>query len=272
MVRRRQQAADRAVRSAMRSPGAPPLRREVQRLFWVEIAKGLLPAEAAVAVGASQPVGQRWFHNAGGMAPFDLMPLDGRYLSLGEREEIAILNAKGAGVRQIGRALGRDPSTISRELRRNAATRVGNSGYRASVAQWKAELAARRPKTAKLVANPQLHAYVQERLVGQISRPDGVRVAGPRPPRWTGNNKPHRKDRAWTRAWSPEQIANRIKLDFPDDESMRISHEAIYQSLYIEGRGALKRELVWCLRTGRALRAPRERSRRKTWAQSRPRR
>jgi IS30 family transposase len=246
------------------------LRREVQRLFWVEISKGLLPAEAAVAVGASQPVGQRWFHNGGGMPPFDLEPLDGRYLSLGEREEIAILNAQGAGVRRIGRALGRDPSTISRELRRNAATRVGNSGYRASVAQWKAELAAKRPKTAKMVANPELRAYVQERLSGQITEPDGTVVAGPTPPRWTGNNKPHRKDRAWTRAWSPEQIANRIKLDFPDDESMRISHEAIYQSLYIEGRGALKRELVWCLRTGRALRAPRERSRRRTWAHVTP--
>jgi hypothetical protein len=267
---RRQRAADRAVRSAMKSPGAPPLRREVQRLFWVEVAKGLLPAEAAVAVGASQPVGQRWFHNGGGMPPFDLKPLAGRYLSFGEREEIAILNAQGAGVRQIGRALGRDPSTISRELRRNAATRVGNAGYRASVAQWKAELTAKRPKTPKMVTNPRLRAYVQERLSGHIAEPDGTVVAGPPPPRWTGNNKPHRKDRAWVRAWSPEQIANRIKLDFPDDESMRISHEAIYQSLYIEGRGALKRELVWCLRTGRALRAPRERSRRKTWAHVTP--
>jgi len=267
---RRQQAADRAVRSSMRSPGHPPLQREVQRLFWIEIAEGLMPAEAAAAVGASQPVGQRWFHNAGGMPPFDLEPLSGRYLSFREREEIAVLKAKGAGVRQIADAVGRDPSTISRELRRNAATRGGKPEYRASVAQWKAELAAKRPKAARMVENPALREYVQERLSGQIRRPDGTAVAGPHPPRWTGNNKPHRKDRAWTWAWSPEQIANRIKLDFPDDESMRISHEAIYQSLYIEGRGALKRELVWCLRTGRALRAPRERSRRKTWAHVTP--
>ena len=90
---------------------------------------------------------------------------------------------------------------------------------------------AKRPKTAKLVTNPKLHAYVQERLSGQIRGTDGSVVAGPPPPRWTGNNKPHRKDRAWVQAWSPEQIANRIKLDFPDDVSMRISHEAIYQSL-----------------------------------------
>jgi len=267
---RRQQAADRAIRRAMRSPGAPPHQRETERLFWIEIAKGSLPAVAAIAVGASQPVGQRWFHNAGGMPPFDLTPLSGRYLSFCEREEIALLKAQGAGVRQIARAIGRDPSTVSRELRRNAATRGYTSEYRATVAQWKAQLTAKRPKTAKLVTNPKLHAYVQERLSGQISRTDGSVVAGPPPPRWTGNNKPHRKDRAWVQAWSPEQIANRIKLDFPDDESMRISHEAIYQSLYIEGRGALKRELVWCLRTGRALRAPRERSRRKAWAHVTP--
>ena len=200
------------------------------------------------------------------MPPFDLEPLSGRYLSFEEREEIALLKAQGKGVREIARAVGRDPSTISRELRRNAATRAGSVGYRASVAQWKAELRQKRPKEAKLVTNPQLRDYVQERLSGEISRPNGERVIGPPPPRFTGNAKPHRKHRAWVRAWSPEQISQRIKLDFPHDESMRISHEAIYQALYIEGRGALKHELVWCLRTGRALRAPRERTRRVTWA------
>ena len=131
-------------------------------------------------------------------------------------------------------------------------------------------MVARRPKVAKLVANPRLHAYVQERLSGQISRADGTVIVGPATGKWTGRNKPHRKDRGWVLAWSPEQISNRIRLDFPDDESMRISHEAIYQSLYIEGRGALKRELILCLRTGRALRAPRARSRRTTWAHVTP--
>lgn len=268
---RRQQAADRAVRPKLRSPGHPKFQRHVEVAFWVEIAKGLIPAQAADAVGVSQPVGQRWFHNAGGMPPFNLKhQRSGRYLSFAEREEIAILKAQDAGVREIARVLGRDPSTISRELRRNAATRGHTADYRASVAQWKSGLAGRRPKVAKLVANPKLHDYVQQRLSGQIRRPDGTVVTGPRPPRFTGNGKPHGKHRAWVQAWSPEQIANRIRLDFPDDESMRISHEAIYQSLYIEGRGALKRELVWCLRTGRALRAPRERSRRKTWAHVTP--
>ncbi len=268
---RRQQDADRAIRVKLRSPGHPKFQRHVEVAFWEQIAKGLIPARAADAVGVSQPVGQRWFHNAGGMPPFDLkFTPSGRYLSFAEREEIALLRAQDKGVREIARAIGRDPGTVSRELRRNAATRSGKLDYRASVAQWKSDMNARRPKVAKLVANAQLHAYVQERLSGQITRPDGTVVPGPPPPRFTGNGKPHRKHRAWVRAWSPEQIANRISLDFPDDESMRISHEAIYQSLYVQGRGALKRELVWCLRTGRALRAPRERSRRKTWAHVTP--
>jgi IS30 family transposase len=77
---------------------------------------------------------------------------------------------------------------------------------------------------------------------------------------WKGRNKPRRADRRWATAWSPQQISNRLPIDFPDDESMRVSHEAIYQSLYIEGRGALERELVACLRTGRALRTPRARA------------
>ena len=164
-------------------------------------------------------------------------------------------------MRQIARQLSRAPSTISRELRRNAATRGGKLEYRASVAQWKAELLARRPKTAKLITNDPLREYVQERLSGQVHRPDGTPVRGPETALWKGRNKPRRQDRRWATAWSPEQISNRLEIDFPDDESMRISHEAIYQALYVQSRGALKRELVACLRTGRALRVPRSRAR-----------
>ena len=229
------------------------------------ISTGMLPTEAGIAIGVAPVVGSRWFRQSGGMSPFSWPAPSGRYLSLAEREEIAILNATGSGVREIARALHRSPSTISRELRRNAATRGGKLEYRASVAQWKAELFARRPKVAKLAANPRLREYVQERLSGQIRRPDGGVAAGPQPPRWTGQNKPHRKDRGWVQGWSPEQIANRIKLDFPDDDSMRISHEAIYQALFIESRGALKRELILCLRTGRAMRMSRARSKRVPW-------
>lgn len=166
-------------RSAMKSPGAPSLRREVERRFWQEIAKGLTSEDAAVAVGASQAAGSRWFRERGGMPSFMLTPLTGRYLSYPEREEIAVLWAQGAGVREIARRLGRDPSTISRELRRNAATRGGKLDCRASVAQWKAELLARRPKTAKLAGDQRLREYVQERLSGQVRHPDGTPVRGP---------------------------------------------------------------------------------------------
>ncbi|HCJ6280172.1 TPA: IS30 family transposase, partial [Pseudomonas aeruginosa] len=176
------------------------------------------------------------------------------------------LRAQSVGVREIARRLGRSPSTISRELTRNAATRSGRLEYRASVAQWKAELVAKRPKPARLVTNPQLRHYVQERLEGKVHNANGREIAGPLQAPFKGRNKPHRGDHKWVNGWSPEQIANRLQIDFPDDKSMRISHEAIYQALYIQGRGALKHELVSCLRTGRALRVPRARAQAKAWA------
>lgn len=207
----------------------------------------------------SSAFGARSFREAGGMPPLKLVSLSGRYLSFEEREEIAILHATKHGVRDIARRIGRSPSTVSRELRRNASTRTAELEYRASTAQWHAERRASRPKVAKLAADPQLHAYVQERLVGEIERPDGTPVPGPEV-RFIGRRHGRRADRRWGKAWSPEQISNRLQIDFPDDESMRISHEAIYQALYIQGRGALKRDLVQCLRTGRALRVPRART------------
>jgi IS30 family transposase len=249
-------------RAPMRSPGRPPPQRDVERAFWGKIAEGLTSEDAAVAVGVSGPVGSRWFRQRGGMpASLRCGPSSGRYLSFAEREEIALLRARGAGVREIARRIGRAASTVSRELRRNVATRSGQLTYRASVAQWKAERAARRPKTAKIVVNEPLRDYVQDRLAGQVRRPDGTPVPGPATAAWKGRNKPRRQDRRWATAWSPEQIAHRLPVDFPDDESMRISHEAIYQALYVQGRGAPKRELVACLRTGRALRVPAARTR-----------
>jgi IS30 family transposase len=250
-------------RPAMRSPGRPPIRRDLERAFWQRIAEGMTSEDAAVAVGVSGPVGSRWFRERGGMATFLITPVTGRNLSFDEREVIALLTAQGSGVREIARQLGRHPSTVSRELRRNAATCAGKLEYRASVAQWKAELMARRPKTAKLVANDRLREYVQDRLSGQVRRPDGTTAAGPTTAPWKGRNKPRREDRRWATAWSPEQISSRLKVDFSDDESMRISHEAIYQALFVQSRGALNRELVSCLRTGRALRVPRARARRR---------
>jgi IS30 family transposase len=215
-------------------------------------------------VGVSQPVGFRWFREAGGMPPSHLArsskPLSGRHLSFAEREEIALRRAGGEGVREIARHLGRAASTISRELRRNAATRGGGLEYRATTAQWHAERAARRPKRAKLATNPALRAYVGDRLAGAVVAPGGSAVAGPAVP-WRGRRHGRRQRRRWGMAWSPQQIAERLRLDYADDVTMRISHEAIYQALYVQGRGALKRELTACLRTGRALRVPRARSR-----------
>ena len=149
-------------------------------------------------------------------------PVTGRYLSVAEREEIALGLARRESYRQIGRRLGRPASTISREAARNR----GGRGYRAVAAQAAAEMRARRPKTAKLAANGELREWVQQQLA---------------------------------KKWSPEQISAMLKVEFPGRAEMRVSHETIYQSLYVQGRGALRRELAVCLRTGRALRKPRRR-------------
>jgi IS30 family transposase len=260
----------RLYRGQIPSPGRPTVAwREDRVRFWDAIARGLKTEDAATEAGVSSPVAFRWFRHAGGMNPRLPPTVSGRYLSFSEREDIAIWRAQSLGMREIARRLGRSPSTISRELRRNASTRTYHLDYKASIAQWHAERRARRPKVAKLAANGQLRDYVQDRLSGVVKAPDG-RVLGPRRPSWKGRNKAHRGDRQWVEGWSPEQIANRLPLDHPDDGSMRISHEAIYQALYIQGRGALRRELVACLRTGRALRVPRARARQKAWAHVTP--
>lgn len=255
--------SDRCLREKLRSPGRPGVGlRETRREFWAFIAQGLSSEDAAMKVGISPPVGSRWFRTAGEMAPSHLSlsskSPSTRYLPLAEREEIATLQAQGHGVREVARRLGRAVSTISRELRRNAATRSGGLDYRATTAQWHAERAARRPKPAKLAGNAALRTYVQDRLAGAVATPSGSALPGPSVA-WKGRRHGRRQSRRWGRSWSPQQIAERLRLDFPDDPTMRISHEAIYQALYIQGRGALKRELTACLRTERALRVPRAR-------------
>ena len=257
--------SDQALRAKLRSPGRPPVLHRTERWpFWRAIGKGYSSEEAAGIAGVSPAVGNRWFRQCGGMPPSNLAlsapPPTGRYLDFAEREQIALARARGEGVREIPRLLGRSASTISRELRRNAATRGGNLEYRAHTAQWHADRAATRPKPAKLLANPSLREYVQDRLAGKIATPGGRSLAGPQT-QWKGRRQGRRQARRWSQAWSPEQIANRLLIDFPDDTSMRISHEAIYQALYVQSRGALRRELTACLRTGRTLRVPRERAR-----------
>src|SRR4051812_7781068 len=184
----RKRRSDRAGRGALPSPGRPSVaRREDRQRFWAAIAAGCSSEDAAVGAGVSPAVGARWFRRAGGMPPSHLAshlapsskPLSGRSLSFAEREEIAIWRAQRHGVREIARRLERAPSTISRELRRNAATRSGGLAYRATTAQWHADRSARRPKSAKLAINEPLRRYVQDRLAGLIIAPNGAAVHGP---------------------------------------------------------------------------------------------
>lgn len=208
--------------------GRPGYPRAVWRVFWEGVARGLLINEAAPLAGVSTRVAVRHFAGCGGVMPtYEVLvpPGAGGRLRPEEREEIGLLGAAGFGIREIARRTGRSASTISRELARNASGHDGK--YRPASAQRKAEdrasAAGRASSPAKLATNLRLRAEVQQRL-----------------------DQNH----------SPEQIAARLRKDFPDDEEMWVSHETIYQSLYIEGRGGLKRELVRHLRTGRSVRHP----------------
>ena len=154
----RKRGSEQVKRAKMRSPGRPPvLHRSERRPFWRAIAEGCPSEVAARRSGVSSAVGVRWFRECGGMPPSQLAPSapppTGRYLSLAEREQIALLRAQRHGVREIAWQLARSASTISRELRRNAATRSGGLEYRAITAHWHADRAARRPKPAKLALN-----------------------------------------------------------------------------------------------------------------------
>ena len=196
-----------------------------RRVFWRAIAAGLSTEHAAVAAGVSMDTGKAWFAKAGGMSPLELAEPSGRYLSADERETIGLQNAAGKGVREIARLTGRHPSTISRELQRNVSVKRPRQ-YRPRLAQYKAEQRARRPKPSKIAASPRLREAVQARLTDKLS---------------------------------PEQISAELREQFPDDAGMQVSHESIYRSLFVQGRGELRRELTKCLRTGRALRKPRGR-------------
>ena len=207
----------------MAKNGRPRLPREVRVRFWDGIRAGLGNREAAAAAGASKSVAALWFAAAGGVKGNGPAAGSGRYLSLAEREEIALGRARGESCRVIAARLGRPVSTVSREISRNGCRGV----YRAVAAQAQAEARAARPRTARLAGNARLREWVQARLEER---------------------------------WSPEQISVMLRAEFPDDPEMRVSHETIYQAIYVQGRGALRRELAACLRTGRALRKPRRRA------------
>ena len=183
------------------------------------IAAGETQEEAAAAVGCDPRTVIRWITRTGGIRRYDRRR-SLRFLSLAEREEIALGVGRGEAAIVIARRLGRSTSTVTQELARNG----GRRGYRAACADERALERARRPKPAKLVRCPRLRGEVERRL----------------------------RER-----WSPQQIAARLRIDFPDDPEMRGSHETIYQSLYVQTRGALRRELASSLRSGRSHRRSR---------------
>ncbi|ORJ57043.1 IS30 family transposase [Mycobacterium simiae] len=226
----------------------PPL-RSVVRQFWGHISGGRSAAEAGVAAGVSERSGLRWFADAGGVKPRLCEPkLSGPRprLTFEDRIEIEFGVRTNESLRSMGARLGRPASTIKREIDANGvrnrydgrksgyrrkeafgARRSGNTAqvaYRALVAQARADDRARRPKPAKLAGNDRLRDEVQTRL-----------------------DEFH----------SPGQIAAMLRRDFPDDPEMWVSHEAIYQAVYVQGRGHLRRDIHRCLRTGRAVRKPR---------------
>jgi IS30 family transposase len=193
---------------------------EAVQPFWAALQRGEFITDAAAQAGTYRKQGTRWVAACGGVRPRRGRDLKGRCLTFAEREEIALARARGETIRGIAQCLGRSPSTVSRELTRNA---EGRGDYRASVAHALAYQRASRPKPAKLAVNVVLRELVQDDL---------------------------------RRRYSPEQIAGRLRRQFPEDPEMWVSTETIYQSLYVQSRGALRRELTKYLRTGRALRQP----------------
>ena len=197
----------RGIRAALGSIGRPPVGLQGERiLFWQSIAQGDSTETSAEIAGVSSAKGVRWFRHGGGMPDINLKPASKRrYLTLAEREEIALLKAAGHSVREIARRIGRAASTISRELRRNAATRSGYVEYSAITAHWHAHRRSKRPKEAKLVTNAPLRQYVQDRFAEPLRTSSGRRTGPCRS--WTGRRHGRRQDRHWASAWSPRARA-----------------------------------------------------------------
>jgi IS30 family transposase len=223
----------------------------VRRRFWELVGDGVPPNVAGSAVGVSERSGEEWFGQRGGVNPRLSEPKGRtrRRLTHLERDEVTIGTARRESERSIARRLGRAPSTIMREIDKNGRCRGATgryrsryrfgadrggwdaqSGYRASIAQARSEERARRPRAGKLDRNPELRKEVEELLA---------------------------------KKYSPKQIAGHLPKIYPDRPEMRVSHETIYThyySLYVQGRGELRRELSTCLRTGRTRRKPRKRT------------
>ena len=215
-----------------------------QERYWEQVRKGLSERAACEAAGVDRRQGYRWRKVAGGRVPRAPRVVSGRYLSLDERLMIADLHLSGSGVRQIATALGRAPSTISRELTRNGVATTGPGRmrppgrvkYAPYAAHQRAGARALRPKVARLddpVIGAELTAFVEAKM---------------------------------DLRWSPQQISNELTVVYPDREVMRVSHETIYQSLFVQGRGHLRADLHRQLRTGRAARRPRTSTAQSSWS------
>lgn len=204
--------------------GRPRVSRWSRGEFWRLRSLGVVDEDAAVQAGIGVSTGRRLVRERGGIAPVRAGS-SGRYLSVEERIEIQVGIGTGESIRSIARRLGRSASTVSREVTRHGVG--GRSGYSAAKADSRAWEAARRPKPRKLACNDRLAEHVS----GQLRK-----------------------------RWSPREISERLIMDFPNDPEMRISHEAIYQSLFMLGRGGLRKELHTALRSGRAVRRPRRRT------------
>jgi transposase, IS30 family len=197
---------------------------EQVRLVLDQLACGLRPAHAAAVTGVSKSYACLLDRRMGGVYRPPGVTYCDRYLDREERYELARLRERGLSMRQIAARLGRSPSTVSRELARNADPRAG--GYQPERAHRLAWERQRRPKPSRLSQHPALREVVQQML---------------------------------DRRYSPEQISGRLTVEYPGDPAMRVSHETIYQSIYVYPRGELRRELTACLRTGRAVRRRRGR-------------
>jgi IS30 family transposase len=195
---------------------------EVRRQIMRLRAGGATHDEIVAQVDVSAGAVSAVLRPLGGVIRRDMLETSGRRLSIEERVEIRVGLELGLSLRAIARGLGRDPATVCREVKRWG----GRHAYRPVPAHQAAVVAARRPKATKLALNPVLC----DRVAAELAR-----------------------------LWSPQQIAARLAVEFGDDHSMRVSHETIYKSLFVQGRGELRRELARCLRSGRAQRKPRGR-------------
>ncbi|WP_026120892.1 IS30 family transposase [Nocardiopsis potens] len=225
------------IRNRSLKQGRRPLSEE-RGLYLRLMRQGLTNAEACRTLGINPRTGRRWRNGrapsgrSAGAPPITAAPPPpgpSRYLRESDRIHIADRLREGATVRAIAAELGRSPSTVSREIRRNR--HPGNGRYRPHAAQARADARRPRPKPGKIGRTPELRDFIQDRL---------------------------------TKRWSPEQICQALRTQFPQRPEMRVVHETIYQALYLQGRGELRRELARALRTGRARRRPRRQARQRT--------